>query len=159
MTKKRRRLPSVYVDEHMDRAVAKVFRYSFRTVEVSRDRKLQGRDERDYLQDLYRDNAIFVTSDIRFSREMLERDVKHAGIVYIPDQMAPDEKVIFAWIAREYIEWRCDEGPFAMRRQVIYPANDGLRVATAKEHDLEFSWDRFRRQLPDGFWENVQDEK
>jgi hypothetical protein len=144
-TKRRKNLPSVYLDQHIDRDLAAVFRPLFRTVEVSQTASLCGRDEADYLPELYADNGIFVTSDEAFVRRVLDDELRHAGIVFIPTQMKKSEKLLFAEIVCGFLQGACSNSRFALRNQVIYPANDGLRSIAGGKDELEFSWDWLSR--------------
>lgn len=65
MGKKRR--PTIVVDEHVHPDIAQVFRdVGFRTLFAARDRRYAGRDEHNYIGELYAANEVFVTSDLEF---------------------------------------------------------------------------------------------
>jgi hypothetical protein len=116
-TKRGKNLPSVYLDQHIDRHLAAVFRPLFRTVEVSQTASFSGRDEANYLPELYKDNGIFVTSDEAFVRHVLDDELTHAGIVFIPKQMAKDDKLLFAEIVSGFIQGTCFNSRFALRNR------------------------------------------
>ena len=139
--KSRKKLPSMCVDEHMDPKVAAAFRETFRTLEVSRTHRLRGREESDYIDELYRENAIFVTSDAEFVNNAVEHGLKHAGIIFIPESMTISEKVLFAEIVGGFVRGGCSGSPFSFRGSVLYPAHDGLRTILSQKDKLEFSWD------------------
>lgn len=84
MAKKRR--PTIVVDEHVHPEVAGVYReVGFRTLSAARDRRYAGRDEHDYVDELYAANEIFVTSDLKFMGWVLkEHGTRHAGLVCLP---------------------------------------------------------------------------
>jgi hypothetical protein len=135
--------PSIYCDEHLSQEVCAAFREAgLRTIEIRKDSTLKGRDEKTYISELYRRNGIFVTSDEEAIQDFLQRKVKHAGIVFVPKQMEPREKALWAGLAAEFIRGATSNGPFALRGEVIYPAHDGLRVTRAASDELMASWDR-----------------
>jgi predicted nuclease of predicted toxin-antitoxin system len=129
------------LDEHMDPKVAEAFRGTFRTVEASRTNRLRGREESDYIDELYRENAIFVTSDAEFANNAIEHGLKHAGIIFIPESMTMSEKVRFAEIVGGFVQGGCTRSPFVFRGRVLYPGHDGLRTIFGQKMKLEFSWD------------------
>ena len=139
--KSRKKLPSMCVDEHMDPKVAAAIRDTFRTVEVLRTHRLRGRDEADYIAELYSENAIFVTSDEEFVNKVIEKGVKHAGIIFVPKPMTLSEKVLFAQIVGGFVRGGCTGSPFVFRSRVLYAAHDGLRTIFSRNNRLEFSWD------------------
>jgi len=146
VTKKYKRpLPAVYLDEHIPPTVATVFRPTFRTFEAARSPRLKGRDEMSYLGELYSDNGIFVTSDLEFVKRVLEAHTRHAGIVWIPKQLLPEEKVQFAQIVAGYVQGACSGSRTVFRNRVFFPGHDGLRTTGSSDDrgDLEFSWDSF----------------
>lgn len=145
--KKSRILPSIYIDENLPPSVAAAFRPDFRTIEISRNSKFKGRDEKDYIAELYSDNGIFVTSDASFINYVVDNGVKHAGIVYVPEQMTIEEKVLFAEITGGFIRGSCASSPFTSRNFVFYPAHDGLRTISRGKNELEFSWDWLSQML------------
>lgn len=135
-----KKLPSICVDEHMHPRVAAAFRETFRTVEVAKTERFKGRDERDFLGELYSENAIFATSDGEFVNEAIENDRLHAGIIFIPKEMTADEKVLFAQIAGGFIRGGCSASRHVFRRRVVYAGHDGLRTVAKKSDSMEFSW-------------------
>jgi len=137
----RRKLPAVCVDEHLPPAVAKVFRPLFRTFEASRDTRFKGRDERAYIAELYRQNAIFVTSDSAYVEELAGARTRHAGLLYIPQRFLDEEKLLLASMAANFIAGACFQSPFAFRNHILYAAHDGMRSIAAGKDTLEFSWD------------------
>jgi predicted nuclease of predicted toxin-antitoxin system len=141
MGRRTRKLPSVCLDEHMHPRIADAFRPTFRTVEVAQTSRLKGRDEAEFISELYRENAIFVTSDGVFVDDAIEKRLKHAGIILIPEQITVDEKVLFAEIAGEYVRGSCSASPHAFRGFVLYPGHSGLHTIVSRKDTLEFSWD------------------
>ena len=134
-------LPSICIDEHMHRDVASVFRQSFRTLEAARWNVVKGRDEREYIADLRSRNIIFVTSDLAFVQDIGASDRKHAGIVYLHNDLDLRRKVTFAGIASAYIEGGCHSSSRALHNCILYPAHDGVRLFRPKHgHELAISW-------------------
>lgn len=144
--------PGICVDEHIVIEIADVFRRDFSVIEAGRSNEFHGRDERDYLPNLYERNLVFVTSDYEFVKEAVDQDLRHAGIVYIPPALELDEKTYFADIARAWIRGGTRTSPFAFRGHTLYPAHDGVRFFRRQgTHDksdgrpeLAFSWDWLR---------------
>ena len=75
-------LPQVYFDEHIKPPVVDMFRkVGFKCVLISKTRKYAGRDEKDYIEEIYAEGKPFVTSDLEFVFDhVLARNVKHAGV-------------------------------------------------------------------------------
>jgi predicted nuclease of predicted toxin-antitoxin system len=146
---RRTRLPSIYVDEHLESRIAAAFKPTFRLIEAARSNRIRGRDERDFISELYRENAILVTSDAEFVNESVDDNVRHAGIIYVPTNITLDEKINFAEIVRDYIVAACRSLPFAFRGVVLYPGYDGLHTIRNKTDKMEFSW-TWLSQLTDG---------
>ena len=142
MTKKKsRELPAIFIDENIIPDVIIAFRPNFRTFEISHQNKFKGKDEKDYIAELYASNGIFITSDAKFVNYVLDNGIKHAGIVLIPEQMTNSEKSFFADIVCGFIKGGCSSSPFTFRNFVFYPAHDGLRTINKGNDKLEFSWD------------------
>jgi len=144
--RRRNKLPSICVDEHVSPEVASVFKRIFRTIEASRWRKVKGRDERDYFRQLFAANTVFVTSDIEFSRYISDKRIKHAGVVYLPNRLEPGEKLTFAEIAAVFIRGGCRRNSSrAFNRCILYPAHDGVRLVRPRQGDeLALSWAELR---------------
>ena len=136
------RLPAICVDEHITPAVASVFRTTFRVIEAGKDRRFRGRDERDFIMDLYRANAVFVTSDRVFADEFAKQRRQHAGAALIPTTYDSNDRILLAQIVRGVIRARCERSPFGMRNHVMIPKEDGLHISLGGLDHLEFSWTR-----------------
>lgn len=134
-------------DEHMHERVADPFRPIFRTIEVAKANRFKGRDESEFILELFRENAIFVTSDGAFVNAAVENGLKHAGIIFIPEQMTMDEKVLCAEIVGGFVRGGCSASPFVFRGHVLYPGYDGLRMIVSKKDGLEFSWDWLSQKM------------
>jgi hypothetical protein len=118
------------------------------TIEASRSRRFKGRDEREYLRELFAENTVFVTSDIKFAEQVAESPIRHAGIVYLPSKMTDREKVTFAEVAAGFIRGGCYSSPRAFQNCILYPAHDGVRLLRAKNaSELAISWHEL---WPDG---------
>lgn len=91
---------------------------------------------------MYAGNEILVTSDAEFIDYIIDARPRHAEIIYIPRRLTPDEKALFAALTRGSVLGALDrEGPFAMRRIVLYPGDDGLREIARDGRDaLVVSW-------------------
>src|SRR5947209_4054412 len=101
---------NVYLDEHVPSEIKNTFQeMKLRTLEISKTKKYAGRDEFDYINELLSENAVFVTSDFEFIKRILDQNVKHAGIVYIPKDTDREEKNAFAWIAAAVIRGLTDK--------------------------------------------------
>jgi hypothetical protein len=153
MSKRRSyRRPGICVDEHIVAAVANAFRRDFKVIEAAKANLFRGRDEHDYLDELYALNIVFVTSDKEFVEHVIDRRSKHAGIVYIPTEMFVDEKVRFGEIACSWVRGGTRDSVFAFRGFILYPANDGVRFyrwqsshsKSEPRPELAFSWDWLR---------------
>ena len=137
------RLPRICLDEHIHPRVADAFRPEFRTVEIAQTNRFRGRDESDFISELYRENAIFVTSDRLYVEEAVEAHVRHAGIIFVPKQLMLDEKVFFAALVGGYIRGACSHGSrIPLRGCVLYPGMDGLHSVVSAKDTLEVSWRR-----------------
>ena len=143
----RRQLPSICVDEHIAPQVADAFRPDFRVIEVAKTSRFKGRDEKDFLPELYRENAVFVTSDAAFVERAIEVGMRHAGIVYVPPQLAEDEKVFIAEVVAALLKAECMSSPHAFRDCVAYPGYDGLHVIRDETDRIVVSWNRLFRML------------
>jgi len=131
----------VLTDEHVHPNVTAAFGLQLRTVEASRVWRFRGRDERDYLQELYKDNVVFATSDRVFVNEVLGTPRKHAGIVYLPNESSGHDLEIFAEVASIFIAGGCRSSPRAFHNCVLYPTKEGIYLVKGdKPSELVFSW-------------------
>jgi hypothetical protein len=146
------RKPSIYIDEHFHPAVKEVFgEAGFRTVAVARDSRYAGKDERDYIELMYGRNEILVTGDAEFVQWVLDNRPKHAGIVFVPQTIASDEKLMLASMAAAVILATVRDARFQMRGTVLYAAHDGFRAIQRNGDDsLVFSWEWYRQLSDDG---------
>ncbi len=143
MTKKphTRPLPSICIDENLSPAVADEFRnFGYRVFEVAKHPKLRGRDERDFLPELVRENAVFVTGDAEFVSEVIEAPRRHPGMVFIEQSFSSEEKRDFARFAADGIFGRCSDGPRAFAGRIAYVGVDGVRVVYRGKDSLAYSW-------------------
>jgi predicted nuclease of predicted toxin-antitoxin system len=141
-----RRLPSICIDENLSPAVGDVFRKEgFRVLEVSRHPGLRGRDERDFIDDLRRQNAVFVTGDAQFVEEIVDRPRRHAGIVFVEQVSPSGEKEWFCRFAAYGIIGRCEGSPRAFADRIAYVGDDGVRVIYRGQDRLMYSWPALER--------------
>jgi hypothetical protein len=135
------RLPKVLVDEHIHPGVVAAFRLKLETSEASRLWRFRGRDERDYVKELYEENVVFATSDRIFVNEIAGAKAKHAGIVYIPNNSKDHDLEIFAVVAAIFIKGGCSTSPYAFRNCILYPTTQGVHLIKGKKpSDLVLSW-------------------
>ena len=131
-------LPQVYFDEHIKPPVVEKFREeSIKSVMIANTKKYVGREEQDYIGEIYAEGKPFVTSDSEFVLDhVIEHDAKHAGIILIPkvynDASAGDLHTGLVRIAKTYIQ---ELGRNALRKHIIYIANDGIRIMDNKGQD------------------------
>jgi hypothetical protein len=138
----KRKLPSICLDEHLPPYVKACFRAEgFRVVRASESR-YKGRDERDYLDEMYSTNEVFVTAD--FVDDLVESGIKrHAGVVWIPTQVDEEQRTGFSELAASLIKFKVGEdGPFAMRGLLLYPEETGVMIFDSEKDHLLISWDR-----------------
>lgn len=136
-----RPLPSICIDENLSPAVADEFRaFGYRVFEAAKHPRLRGRDERDFLPDLLRENAVFVTGDAEFVSEVIESPRPHPGIVLIDQRFSSEQKTDFARFAADGIFGRCADGPRAFAGRVAYVGVDGVRVVYRGKDSLVYSW-------------------
>jgi hypothetical protein len=138
---KKKDFPTLCLDQHIEADLAAAFRSYFRVLEVSKSRKYRGRDEKEFLPELYIENAVFVTSDEAFVDYVLDNHIKHAGLVYIPVDWHQDEKILLVHLVAGYIQGASDFSRFELRNTVLYPGDDGLHSIIASTDKLEISWD------------------
>lgn len=135
---KKKVLPQVYFDEHIKPPVVDEFREAgSKCVMIANTKGYAGREEQDYKEEIYAEGKPFVTSDSEFVDDhVLEHNVKHAGIILIPkvynDASARDHHTALAEIAKIFIK---EFGRNALRRHIIYIAEDGFRVLDDKGED------------------------
>jgi hypothetical protein len=139
--KRRSKLPSICVDEHIPPNVTARFRLVLRTVEASKQARFRGRDEREYLRELFAQNTVFATSDVKFVEDTRSRGVKHAGLIYLPNRMTDSEKEYFAELAAVFVQGGCRSSSSAFHNCILYPAHDGVRLIRPRRGvELAFSW-------------------
>jgi hypothetical protein len=132
-------LPQVYFDEHIKPPVVEKFREeSIKSVMIANTKKYVGREEQDYIGEIYAEGKPFVTSDSEFVLDhVIEHDAKHAGIILIPkvynDASAGDHHAMLAYILKVFIK---EHGRNALRRHIIYIAEDGFRIIDDRGNHL-----------------------
>ena len=150
----RRDLPPIYFDEHIKQVVIETFKeQGFKCLLIAKTKKYAGRDEKDYIEEIYAEGNVFATSDVDFFHYLLDNKIKHAGIVVIPPGFDNDSAAygagVMANILKEFIDIG---GKNALRRLVFYIAEDGFRVFDDKGADtLLYSITEMERDL--GIWE------
>src|SRR5688572_24859650 len=116
-----KRLPSICVDENLSPAVADQFRKAgFRVLEVTKHPGLRGRDERNFIDDLLQQNAVFVTGDAEFVEELVAQPRRHAGVVLVEQTSPPQEKESFSLMAAYGIVGRCVDSARAFAGRIAY---------------------------------------
>lgn len=136
------KLLTIAIDEQLPPEIEKPFRYfGFRVIKINKTNKYKGKDERDYLGELYANNCAFITSDEIFVKEVLDEKLKNAGMIFIPKQMERNEKEIFAWVASGFIMRIYEiDGKNGLRNKVAYPAHEGFHVIENGNDKLDASW-------------------
>jgi hypothetical protein len=124
----KRRRPTVLLDEHVHDEIAIPFReVGFRVIFARNDRRYRGRDEHDYIGELYAANEVFVTSDFQFIRWILhEHGTRHAGLVMLP--RGTDElRELFAAVCAGWMWGSTDRSPIALRGKILFWSYEGLQ--------------------------------
>ena len=143
-------LPQLYVDEHIKPIVIETLEEcGFKCIRISKTKKYAGRDEKDYVQEIYAEGRVFVTSDMQFVEYVIANNIKHAGIVEIPphldDNTLISVTVVLAGAVEVYVE---ELGRNSLRRHIIYLAHDGFHTIDKKGKDqLWYSVEAFDRDL------------
>ena len=133
---------NIYLDEHLMSEIKIPFQeMRLRTIEISKTKKYAGRNENDYINELFSENAVFITSDLEFVERILDQSTKHAGIVYIPKEMDKEEKITFAWAAAGLIRGLTDTSCISAHNKIIYPSYDGIHIIEKGKDKLDTSWD------------------
>ena len=143
-------LPQLYIDEHIKQAVIDTFEeQGFKCLLIANTRKYAGRDEKDYIEEIYAEGRLFVTSDVGFFHYLLDNKVKHAGVVVIPPGLDDDEYQLGAFEEAGLLKGYVDAGgKHALRRLIFYIAADGFRVGDDKGDDqLLYSWEALERDF------------
>jgi hypothetical protein len=141
-------LPQLYFDEHIKQVVVDTFKeQGFKGLLISNTRKYAERDEKDYIQEIYAEGRVFVTSDVEFFYYLLDNKVKHAGVVLIPPGLTDDENQLGAFELAGLLKGYIDSGgKHALRRLIFYIAADGFRVVDdAGKDQLLYSWEALER--------------
>ena len=145
-----KKLPPIYLDEDLSPEVAKAFREEgFRVVETQRSRRFAGTDEMDYLPELRRDRAVFVTTDQQHVDRIRAGRHKHPGIVFLDRQWDQETMGAQAGVIAETIKAAIDVlGPDGFNNLVIEPALGGLYYTEGSEKKRLFmSWARYDEPL------------
>jgi hypothetical protein len=104
----------------------------FRTLLASRDHRYAGRDEHDYINEMYSANEIFVTSDLRFMDWVLHtHGTRHAGLVFLP-YADTEFRAGFAAVTAGWMWGSTDHSPFAMRGKSSTGREPGSTNSTAR---------------------------
>lgn len=141
-----KRLPPIYVDEHLAPEIARAFRdEGFRVIETRRSRSFAGRDEMDYLAELRRDRGIFVTSDRQQVDRIRAGRHKHPGVVFLDREWDRDAKVALAGVMAETIKAAIAVvGSMGFYDIVLEPGLGGLYYTESPEEKRLFmSWARY----------------
>ena len=138
----REKLPTIFLDEHIAICLAEEFRVrGFRTIRIGLHARLRGRDERDFISELYQENGVFVTSDVAALDDFESPAVRHGGLVFVPKGM--DLKIKTAWASIVASEIRAavrKHGQHYMRGVLLYPTplrpsehSTGIEIAHSSE--------------------------
>lgn len=87
---RKKQLPRICLDEHVPPYVKEHFvAEKFRVIRAN-ESGYKGRNELDYLGEMYANNEVFVTADGKFVDILAESGFKrHAGVVWLPEQNGP----------------------------------------------------------------------
>ena len=123
-------LPQIYVDEHIKPPVIEACEEcGFKCIRISKTKKYAGREEKDYIQDIYAEGKLFVTNDVKFRRYVVANNVKHAGIVEMPQNLDYERMITVTAVLAGCVEGYVEElGRNSLRKHVFYIANDGFHI-------------------------------
>ncbi|MGH8110668.1 MAG: hypothetical protein ACREPL_01830 [Rhodanobacteraceae bacterium] len=112
-----------------------------RVTDASTTWKFRGKDEHEYIHDLYLSNTAFATSDRIFVNEILDTSTKHGGIIYVPNRSASHDLEVFAEVAGIFISAWYHQARYEFRGCTLYPTKEGLHlIRRRQESELVFSW-------------------
>jgi len=87
----RRRLPKIYCDVHIKPGALEAFtEVGFKYIRIP-ESKYRNRDEHDFIEDLYAENALFATGDLAFTQRVRRENIKHAGILEMHQDLDNEE--------------------------------------------------------------------
>jgi hypothetical protein len=139
----KRVLPAIYFDEQLKPDVRKPFEEEgFRCLQIAKTAKYAGRDEADYINEIYAEEKLFATGDFTFIAYVREQNIKHGGIVGIPppssEDIPYDDIGILAQIIKVFIR---NHGRNCLRKHIVYIGRDGYRMTKPQGEDiLLYSW-------------------
>jgi hypothetical protein len=142
-------LPKIYCDVHVKPGAIEAFtEQGFKCIRIPNS-KYRRRDEKDFIGDIYAEGALFATGDLEFTEYVRENNVKHAGIIEILQDLDNEDANWaadgLAKVAKVHIQ---GIGKHALRKHIIYFANDGVRITDDKGDDsLFYSWEAIERDL------------
>ena len=137
------RLPSILIDEHLSHEVGDEFRKAgFRVSYAATTSRFKGRDEHDYVAELHGLNTIFITSDFDFAQWLSASTRHHAGVVYLPTAWNQPDKAEFAELMAIHIRVRCEDSRFALRDEIIFTDEAGIKSWYKGKPNLLISWDK-----------------
>src|SRR5919202_1114114 len=140
----KRDLPKLYFDEHVKPDVIMAFKEGgFKCLLISKTSKYAGRDEKDYIQEIYAEEKVFVTGDIEFIRYVVANKIKHAGILGVPstwdNEIAGKASAALAGLVKTRVR---QLGKNSLKKVVLYVDDDGYHVIAKGIQRLVYSMDK-----------------
>ncbi len=140
---KRKLKTTVYFDEHIHKSIVDSFKdLNYRCLFISKTKKYAGRDEKDYIAEIYSEGAIFVTSDLEFFEYIIGNKIFHSGVVYFPSKWDDETNSFAASGMAGYLKGTIDrQGKRSLINSAFYVADDGYHLVENGKDDLIMSTD------------------
>src|SRR5829696_992157 len=140
----KRALPQLYCDENIKPAVVETFReQGFKCLLIAKTRQYVGRDEKDYIQEIYAEGKLFLTGDVEFVNYVLINNIRHAGILQIHPSWDNETAGSMAATLAELVKGQAQEyGTNSLRNVVLYIGEDGYHKVEKGMDTLLYSFDK-----------------
>jgi|GEM_PF-5392741 len=140
---------TIYFDEHIHLETVEAFKMmGFRCVAIARTTKYAGREERDYINEIAAEGALFLTADKKFVDDIVARGTHDVGIILVPtgweDSTLSFAAAGLAGCLRGAID---NQGKRSLGNQVYYIADDGYHLIEKGKDKLFYSVGRLELDM------------
>lgn len=137
-----KKLKTYYLDANCSYLSSYLRMQGLRVIETSKSRKFWHIDEREYLRDIKKENAIFITQDSEFIEDIATDRTAHSGVVYVDNKMELQKRVDYIAKVVVLIQAFTEYADSNIKNKIIFPSENGIHITDGYTNSIFVSWDK-----------------
>ena len=137
-----KKIKTYYLDANCSYLSSYLRKQGSRVIETSRSRKFWHRDEREYLSDINKENAIFITQDTEFIQDLVTDRTAHSGVIYVDNKMDLQKRIDYVANAVVLVQAFTENAESNIKNKIIFSDENGIYITDGYTNYIFVSWSK-----------------